>query len=114
MPYETLRDLQPIVLIAKSASCLCAIRVSPGKGVKDFIPFAKARRPRELRTPGVGTVWSTSRRALRNRRGVKLNHVPDKGPRKHRGLMAGNIEIAINQFAIAAHSSGSARSAVLA
>ena len=43
MPYDTLRDLAPIVLIAKSASCLCAHPSLPVKGVKDFVAFAKAR-----------------------------------------------------------------------
>src|SRR6476646_7942830 len=42
VPYDTLRDLAPIVLIAKSASCLCAHPSLPVKGVKDFIAFAKA------------------------------------------------------------------------
>src|SRR3954470_21341373 len=43
MPYDTLRDLAPIVLIAKSASCICAHPSLPVKGVKDFVAFAKTR-----------------------------------------------------------------------
>lgn len=104
MPYDTLRDLAPIVLIAKSASCLCAHPSLPVKGVKDFIPFAKARPGRvNYGTPGVGTVGHLATELFATEAGVKLNHVPYKGAAQYTvDLMAGNIEIAINQFAIAA------------
>ncbi|MDB5924970.1 MAG: hypothetical protein JWN13_3906 [Betaproteobacteria bacterium] len=104
MPYDTLRDLTPIVLIAKSASCLCAHPSLPVKGVKDFIPFAKARPGRiNYGTPGVGTVGHLATELFATEAGVKLNHVPYKGAAQYTvDLMAGNIEIAINQFAIAA------------
>jgi tripartite-type tricarboxylate transporter receptor subunit TctC len=104
MPYDTLRDLTPIVLIAKSASCLCAHPSLPVKGIKDFIPFAKARPGRiNYGTPGVGTVGHLATELFATEAGVKLNHVPYKGAAQYTvDLMAGNIEIAINQFAIAA------------
>jgi tripartite-type tricarboxylate transporter receptor subunit TctC len=104
MPYDTLRDLAPIVLIAKSASCLCAHPSLPVKGVRDFIPFAKARPGRvNYGTPGVGTVGHLATELFATEAGVKLNHVPYKGAAQYTvDLMAGNIEIAINQFAIAA------------
>src|SRR5436853_984522 len=77
MPYDTLRDLAPIVLIAKSASCLCAHPSLPVKGVKDFIPFAKARPGRvNYGTPGVGTVGHFATELFATSAGVKLNHVP--------------------------------------
>jgi tripartite-type tricarboxylate transporter receptor subunit TctC len=103
MPYETLRDLAPIVLIAKSASCLCAHPSLPVKGVKDFIAFARAR-PGTINygTPGVGTVGHFATELFATSAGVKLNHVPYKGAAQYTvDLIAGNIEIAINQFAIA-------------
>lgn len=104
MPYDTLRDLAPIVLIAKSASCLCAHPSLPVKGVKDFIPFAKARPGRvNYGTPGVGTVGHLATELFATEAGVKLNHVPYKGAAQYTvDLLAGNIEVAINQFAIAA------------
>ena len=104
MPYQTLRDLSPIMLIAKSASCLCAHPSLPVKGVKDFIPFAKAR-PGSVNygTPGVGTVGHFATELFATTAGVKLNHVPYKGAAQYTvDLMAGNIEIALNQFAISA------------
>ena len=104
MPYQTLRDLAPIMLIAKSASCLCAHPSLPVKGVKDFIPFAKAR-PGSVNygTPGVGTVGHFATELFATTAGVKLNHVPYKGAAQYTvDLMAGNIELALNQFAISA------------
>jgi tripartite-type tricarboxylate transporter receptor subunit TctC len=104
MPYQTLRDLAPIILIAKSASCLCAHPSLPVKGVKDFIPFAKARPGRvNYGTPGVGTVGHFATELFATTAGVKLNHVPYKGAAQYTvDLLAGNIEIALNQFAISA------------
>ena len=104
VPYETLRDLAPIVLIAKSASCLCAHPSLPVKGVKDFIPFARAR-PGAINygTPGVGTVGHLATELFAAEAGVKLNHVPYKGAAQYTvDLLAGNIEVALNQFAISA------------
>jgi tripartite-type tricarboxylate transporter receptor subunit TctC len=104
MPYDTLRDLAPIVLIARSASCLCAHPSLPVQGIRDFIPFAKARPGRvNYGTPGVGTVGHLATELFATEAGVKLNHVPYKGAAQYTvDLLAGNIEIAINQFAIAA------------
>lgn len=103
IPYDTLRDLAPIVLIAKSASCLCAHPSLPVKGVRDFIEFAKTRPGRiNYGTPGVGTVGHFATELFATTAGVKLNHVPYKGAAQYTvDLMAGNIEIALNQFAIA-------------
>ena len=104
MPYDTLRDLAPIVLIAKSASCLCAHPSLPVKGVKDFVTLAKAR-PGGINygTPGVGTVGHFATELFATTAGVKLNHVPYKGAAQYTvDLLAGNIEIAFNQFALSA------------
>ena len=104
VPYDTLRDLAPIVLIAKSASCLCAHPSLPVKGVKDFVPFARSRPGRiNYGTPGVGTVGHLATELFATEAGVKLNHVPYKGAAQYTvDLLAGNIEVALNQFALSA------------
>jgi tripartite-type tricarboxylate transporter receptor subunit TctC len=101
LPYDTLRDLAPIVLIAKSASCICTHPSLPVKGVKDFVAFAKARPGRiNYGTPGVGTVGHLSLELFASEAGVKLNHVPYKGAAQFTvDLLAGNIELAQIQFA---------------
>ena len=96
MPYDTLRDLAPIMLIAKSASCLCAHPSLPVKGVKDFVALAKAQPGRiNYATPGVGTVghfaielFATQRghqdepRAVQGRGAVHRR--PDRRPHRDR------------------------------
>jgi len=101
MPYDTLRDLVPIVLIAKSASCICVHPSLPTKGVKEFVAFAKARPGRvNYGTPGVGTVGHLATESFATAAGVKLNHVPYKGAAQFTvDLIAGNIELAQIQLA---------------
>ena len=104
VPYDTLRDLAPIVLIAKSSSCMCVHPSLPVKGVRDFIALAKAQ-PGKINygTPGVGTVGHFATEFFATSAGVKMNHVPYKGAAQYTvDLIAGNIELAFNQFAIAA------------
>ena len=101
VPYDTLRDLQPIVLIAKSASCICVHPSLPTKGVKEFVALARAR-PAAINyaSPGVGTVGHFSLESFATAAGVKLNHVPYKGAAQYTvDLIAGNIELAQIQFA---------------
>jgi tripartite-type tricarboxylate transporter receptor subunit TctC len=104
MPYDPLRDLTPIVLIARSASCICLHPSLPAKNVKEFVTLAKAR-PGQINygSPGVGTVGHLASELFAFQAGVKLNHIPYKGAAQYTvDLIAGNIELAINQFAISA------------
>jgi tripartite-type tricarboxylate transporter receptor subunit TctC len=101
MPYNTLRDLAPIFLIAKTASCLCVHPSVPAKGVKEFIALAKAQPGRiNYGSPGVGTVGHLATELFATQAGIKLNHVPYKGTAQYAvDLIAGHIELAIIQFA---------------
>ena len=67
VPYDTLRDLAPIVLIAKSASCVCAHPSLPVKGVKDFVAFAKSRPGRINTAHRAWAPSATSRRSFSQR-----------------------------------------------
>jgi tripartite-type tricarboxylate transporter receptor subunit TctC len=101
MPYDTLRDLAPIFLIAKTASCLCVHPSLPVKGVKDFVALAKAQ-PGKINygSPGVGTVGHLATELFATQAGIKLNHIPYKGAAQYTiDLIAGHIEVAIIQFA---------------
>lgn len=104
MPYDPLRDLVPIVLIARSASCICLHPSLPAKNVKEFVALAKTQ-PGKINygSPGVGTVGHLASELFAFQAGVKLNHIPYKGAAQYTvDLIAGNIEMAINQFAISA------------
>jgi tripartite-type tricarboxylate transporter receptor subunit TctC len=101
MPYNTLRDLAPIFLIAKTASCLCIHPSLPAKGVQDFIKLAKAQPGKiNYASPGVGTVGHLATELFATQAGIKLNHIPYKGAAQYTiDLIAGHIETAIIQFA---------------
>ena len=101
MPYDTLRELAPIMLIARSASCLCVHPSLPVKGVREFVALAKSR-PGQINygSPGVGTVGHFATELFATQAGVKLNHVPYKGAAQYTvDLIAGHIQLAIIQFA---------------
>jgi len=101
LPYDPPRDLAPIVLIARSASCLSAHPSLPARGVKAFVALARAQ-PGKINygTPGVGTVGHFATELFATQAGVKLNHVPYKGAAQYLvDLLAGNIEVALAQFA---------------
>ena len=101
MPYDTLRDLAPIFLIARTASCLCIHPSVPAKGVKDFVALAKAQ-PGKINygSPGVGTVGHFATELFATQAGIRMNHVPYKGAAQYTvDLLAGHTEMAIIQFA---------------
>ena len=101
MPYDTLRDLAPIMLIARSASCLCVHPSLPAKSVKELVAFAR-QHPGKINygSPGVGTVGHLATELFATQAGIKLSHVPYKGAAQYTiDLIAGHIEVAIIQFA---------------
>ncbi len=104
MPYDTLRDLSPIFLIARTASCLMVHPNVPARGIKEFVALAKVQ-PGKINygSPGVGTVGHFATELFATQAGIKLNHVPYKGAAQYTvDLIAGHIEVAINQFATCA------------
>ena len=80
MPFDTLRDFTPVILIAKSAGTLVVHPAIPAKNLKEFIALAKARPGRlNYGTPGVGTVGHLSTESFAHRTGINVVHVPYKG-----------------------------------
>ena len=100
LPYDPLRDLAPIFLIAKSSSCLTSHPSLPAKGIKEFVALAKARPGRiNYATPGVGTVGHFATELFTTQAGIKLNHVPYKGAAQYLvDLLSGNMDVAFVQF----------------
>ncbi len=100
MPFDTLRDFTPVILVAKSASALVVHPALPAKNLKEFVALAKAR-PGKLNygTPGIGTVGHLSMESLARRIGVNVVHVPYKGGVSQYTieLMSGYIDFATMQ-----------------
>ena len=101
MPYQTTKDLAPITLIARTASCLAIHPSVPVNNVKEFVAYVKAH-PDQINfgSPGVGTVGHLSVELFAATVGIKLNHIPYKGASQYQNdLVAGHIQLAQVQMA---------------
>jgi tripartite-type tricarboxylate transporter receptor subunit TctC len=80
LPYDTLRDLAPVVLMAASPNLLVVHPSLPARSVRELIAVAKTR-PGEVAfgSGGNGTSTHLAGEILRVRSGAKMVHVPYKG-----------------------------------
>lgn len=104
LPYDVTNDLVPIMLLAKTASCMCVHPSVPAKSIKEFVALAKTQ-PGKINygTSGVGTVGHLAIELLAARGGIKLTHVPYKGAvQVIVDQIAGSIELTSLQFAATA------------
>ncbi len=80
LPYDTLRDFQPVTKIA-DIPLTCAAPASLGvSSLKDFVALAKAK-PAEIfyGSAGNGSMLHLATELLARRTGIVLTHVPFKG-----------------------------------
>ncbi len=80
IPYDPIRDFEPITLLANGAYVLAAHPSLPVKTMKDVIMIAK-KRPDEIlyASSGNGSGAHLASELLNNMTGIKLKHVPYKG-----------------------------------
>jgi tripartite-type tricarboxylate transporter receptor subunit TctC len=80
LPYDPLKDLAPIVLIADAPVVLVVSASSPFKSLADLVAAAKAK-PGEVTfaSPGNGTVSHLIGELFQSAAGIKLQHIPYKG-----------------------------------
>ena len=80
LPYDTFRDLAPIILVAHSSNVLLSHPSLPVRSVKELIALARSR-PEQITfaSGGNGTSTHLSGELLSQRAGVKMVHVPYKG-----------------------------------
>lgn len=101
MPYQTSKDLAPIMLIARTASCLSVHPSVPANNVKEFVAYVNANPGKvNYGSPGVGTVGHLSIELFATQAGIKINHIPYKGAAQYQNdLIAGHIQLAQVQLA---------------
>jgi len=93
LPYDPLKDLQPVVLIERSALILAAGPGLPASSLKELIAYAKAN-PGKLGfgSSGIGGAHHLSGEMLKLRTGIEIVHVPYKGGAPAAAdLMAGHL-----------------------
>jgi len=80
LPYDTLKDFTPVVLVAKAPLVLCVHPSSPAATIKELVALAKAN-PGKLTfgSAGNGGGAHLAGEQLRRAAGIDLIHVPYKG-----------------------------------
>ena len=93
MPYDTLRDLAPITLLAGVPNILVVAPNHPARDVAGLIAEAK-RRPGQLSygSTGVGTSSHLSGVMLDQMAGIRTEHVPYRGAVALNDLLSGRID----------------------
>ncbi len=95
LPYDTLKDLQPVVLMARTANVLAAHPSVAPSTLKDLIAYAK-KNPGKLTygSFGNGTTAHFAGEMLKTMAGIEMIHIPYKGQGPALlDLLAGNIDI---------------------
>lgn len=80
LPYDPIRDLEPVILVASGPNVVLAHPSVPAKSVKELIAVARAR-PDQVAygSGGLGTSTHLSGAMVGLMGGVKMVHVPYKG-----------------------------------
>ena len=95
MPYDSLRDLSPVVYVASAALVLVVAADSPFKTLADLVAASKAK-PNSLNfgSPGNGTVAHLASELFQKSAGIKFTHVPYKSSSlATNDLIGGQIQV---------------------
>jgi tripartite-type tricarboxylate transporter receptor subunit TctC len=80
LPYDPIKDLQPIILVGETGFLIVTHPSVPAKTIKELIDLAKAR-PGTLNyaSPGIGSSPHLTFELLKSMAGIDVVHVPYKG-----------------------------------
>jgi tripartite-type tricarboxylate transporter receptor subunit TctC len=95
MPYDSVKDLTPVVLVASAPLVLVVSADSPLKTLADVVNASKAK-PASLNfaSAGNGTVAHLSSELFQKTAGVKFTHIPYKGAAQAAtDLVGGQVQI---------------------
>ncbi len=98
LPYDPVKDLQPITQIANSVGFIIAVRNDlPAKNLQEFIADAKANPNKyNFGSGGVGNVMQFAGEYFNTSAGIKTQHIPFKGVGQAiTELMAGRIDFVL-------------------
>ncbi len=98
LPYDVVKDFVPIIHVATTPGALVVHPSLPVKTVKELIALAK-QKPGELNygSAGVGGFFHISAELFAFMTGIRLTHVPYKGPAAAlTDLAAGRIHVMFN------------------
>ena len=102
LPYDPAKDFEPISLLATVPNMLLLKSSNPAKSVADLIAQAKANPGKLTYTSaGIGTSGHIAGEMLASMAGVKLLHVPAKGPAQAvQDALGGHVDILFDSTAL--------------
>ena len=98
MPYDTLKDLTGVSLVAVSHIVITATNALPANNIRELVAYAKAN-PGKLNyaSPGTGTAMHLTGELLKTMAGIKIVHVPYRGgAAAYPDVISGRIELQID------------------
>ena len=96
LPYQPLRDLAPLMLVANVPSVLVVNAASPIRTMAQFMERARDAKGLPYGTPGRGTPMHLAFELMNQLHGTKLIHVPYKGGGPATAdAVGGQIEVAV-------------------
>ena len=103
VPYDTLRDFEPIGLVYEAPLMLLVNPALPAKTVPELVAYAKQNPDRLTHSSsGNGTVSHLGMVSFKQRAGITMTHVPYPGSAKALlDLMSGNVQVAMETVASA-------------
>ncbi len=100
MPYDTLKDLAPVMLIATAPMAIATATGKPYKNFADIVAAAKAKDGVTIGSVGNGSLGHLFTILLSQASGAKLIHVPYKGGGPlTTDAMGGQVDLAIASVA---------------
>ncbi|MDO8776531.1 MAG: tripartite tricarboxylate transporter substrate binding protein [Burkholderiaceae bacterium] len=95
MPYDSLKDLAPIGLVASAPLVLVVGADSPYKTLADVVKASKAKPASvNFASPGNGTVAHLASELFQKTAGVKFTHIPYKGAAQaSTDLIGGQVQL---------------------
>jgi tripartite-type tricarboxylate transporter receptor subunit TctC len=98
MPYDTLKDLTGVSLVAVSHIVITATNALPANNIQELIAYAK-QNPGALNyaSPGTGTAMHLTGELLNTMAGLKIVHVPYRGgAAAYPDVISGRIQLQID------------------
>lgn len=100
LPYDPVKDLTPISLVASAPLTLVVSATSPYKTLADLVAAAKAQPGAiNFATSGNGTVAHLATEMFQKEAGVKLTHIPYKGATQGiNDVIGGQVQVYVSSI----------------
>ena len=100
--YDTLKDFDPVCMVADLPMVLAVNPSLPVKSLKELIDYAKANPGTLMQSSsGSGTLSHLLMEDFKQRAGIRMVHVPYQGsPRAMVDLIAGNVQVGLDTVTV--------------